>query len=101
MKTISTVFGKVDRSTLKLGDVDLYINRHHEPPHPAIPERIYTWDIKEPRAKTKERADRNGGATLRHIHNSKLKCDRSFETYGRALLHAIEYLHEGRRKGIL
>lgn len=101
MRTIETVFGTVDQSELKLGDAEVFINRHHEPPHAELPERMYTWDIREPRAKSQERAKRTGAPSFRHVHNSKLKCDRSFESYGRTLIHAIEYLNTGRRKGIL
>ena len=94
---ISTIHGKADRCMYSLGNNMVFVDRVHE----AKRDRPYVWMVRESRKHTKKRADETGGIAYPHIHVSTLKPREigHYESHGKALLAAINYLNRKRKEG--
>ena len=98
MKT--KLYGRdAERFEYQLGDATVCID-HLEKPIRGH-EFKWVWLIRESRKHAKKRSDATGKITFPHIHISVIKISQSFETYGKALISAIEYLNRKRKEGEL
>ena len=100
MKTTGTIFGKADRHMYQLGGSTICIDRLHKPAHGHTFE--YVWQIRESRSHAKKRSDKSGAITFPQVHVSVIKMSKtgqSFQTYGKALVSAIQYLNQKREEG--
>ena len=106
MKTVGSIYGKADRCTYQLGDTTVCIDRLHKAIHGCSNQ--YVWQIRESQSHAKKRADESGSVTFPHVHVSTIKLknvvwatsvDGTFETHGKALSSAIQYLNQKRKEG--
>ena len=100
MKTTGTIFGKADRHKYELGNTTICIDRLHKPVQGHTFE--YVWQIRESRSHADKRAKKTGSVTFPHVHVSVIKMNKinqSFQTYGKALVSAIQYLNQKRQEG--
>ena len=100
MKTVGSIFGKADRYKYQLGNTTICIDKLHKPVQGHTFE--YVWQIRESRSHTKKRSDKSGDIAFPQVHVSVIKMSKmsqSFQTYGKALVSAIQYLNQKRKEG--
>ena len=61
----------------------------------------YIWTIRESKKHSKKRSDETGEIIFPHVHISVIKISSAFESHGKALISAIQYLNQKRKSGEL
>ena len=101
MKPKRSVYGKEldQRFEYELGGNKVCIDKLREPikGHSFH----YVWAIRESKKHAKKRSDETGETIFPHVHISVIRISSAFESHGKALISAIQYINQKRKEGSL